>query len=105
MRINKYNNTMTMLYPLLKQRDIPRQYKTTIYTMILKPILTYGCEIWALTTKTESRIQPAEMRVLRLIRGVSRRDRVRNVKIREDLGVTPLLQFIKKKETAVVRTC
>ena len=44
MRINKYNNTMTMLYPLLKQRDIPRQCKTTICTMILRPILTYRCE-------------------------------------------------------------
>ena len=97
MRINKYNNTMTMLNPLLKQRDIPRQCKTTIYTMILRPILTYGCKTWALTTKTESRIQAAEMRVLRLIRGVSRRDRMRNVKIREDLGVTPLLQFIEKR--------
>ena len=97
MRINKYNNTMTMLYQLLKQRDIPRQRKTAIYIMILRPILTYGCETWALTAKTESRIQAAEMRVLRLIRGVSRRDRVRNVKIREDLGVTPLLQFIEKR--------
>ena len=97
MRINKYNNTMAMLYPIPKQRDIPRQCKTTTYTMILRPILTYGCETWALTAKTESRIQAAEMRVLRLIRGASRRDRVRNVKIREDLGVTPLLQFIEKR--------
>jgi len=97
MRINMYNNTMTMFYLLLRQRDILRQCNTTIYTMILRPVLTYGCETWALTTKTESRIQTAEMRVLRLITGVSRRDRVRNVKIREHLRVTPLLQFIEKR--------
>ena len=92
-----YNNTVTMLYLFLKQRNIRRQCNTKIYTMIVRTSLTYGCKTWALATKMESRVQAAEMRVMRLIRGVSRRDRVRNVKIREDLGVTPLLQFIEKR--------
>ena len=38
------------------------------------------------------------MRVLRLIRGVTRWDRVRNVQIREDLNVTALLDEIERRK-------
>ncbi len=36
------------------------------------------------------------MRVLRLIYGVTRRDRIRNTKIANDLGVEPILSVIEK---------
>lgn len=96
-RINKYNGTLALLYPLLKEKAIPRQCKTTMYTMILRPILTYSCETWTLTTTAETKIQAAEMKVLRLIRGVTKRDKMRNTRIREDLKVPPLLEFIEKR--------
>ena len=32
-----------------------------------------------------------------LIRGVTRRDKLRNVKIREDLGVAPLMDFVERR--------
>ncbi len=63
---------------------------------ILKPILLYGAECWTLTTKLESKIQAAEMRVLRIIKGVTRRDKMRNVQIREELEVTPLLEDVDR---------
>lgn len=97
-RISKYNNALSMLYPILKEKSIPKECKTTIYTMVLRPILTYGCEAWVLTTKTESQIQAAEMRALRLIRGVTRRDKFRNTRIREDLGVSPLMEFVGRRQ-------
>ena len=64
-RIGKYNSNVGMVYPLLRDRNIPRRCKIIIYQSILKPILMYGSEVWSLTTKTESRLQAAEMRVLR----------------------------------------
>lgn len=90
-RIGKYNANLNMLYPILKDKNVPTKSKTIIYNAILKPILTYGSESWALTTKMTSRMQAAEMKVLRIIRDVTRRDRLRNTKIREDLGVAPML--------------
>ena len=36
MRIRKYNNTLALLYPLYREKNIPRQCKTIMYTMILK---------------------------------------------------------------------
>ena len=48
--------------------------------------------------KTKSRIQAAEMRVLRLVRVVTRRDRIRNINIRRMLGIQPLLDGIEKSK-------
>ena len=93
-RIAKYNSNVGMVYPLLRDRSIPRRCKIIIYQSILKPILMYGSEVLSLTTKTESRLQAAEMRVLSLIMGVTRKDQMRNSRIREELNVTPLLEDI-----------
>ena len=87
-----------IMYPLLKEKCIPKQVKTSIYTTILKPILTYGAECWSLTKKTSSRLQAAEMKVLRTIRGVTRMDRLRNEQIRSDLSVKPLLRDIEESK-------
>ena len=95
-RIGKYNENVRMLYPLLKERSIPQKCKITIFTSILRPILIYGSEAWSLTTTLKSRIQAAEMRVLRLIRGVSRIERMRNTTIRQQLGVESVLDIVER---------
>ena len=41
-RIEKYTKNFRMMYPLLKEKYVPREVKTTIYKTILKPILMYG---------------------------------------------------------------
>ena len=56
----------------------------------------YGCEARSLTTKTESKLQAAEMRVLRLIKGVTRRNHIRNTTIRSEMKVEPLLQTVER---------
>jgi hypothetical protein len=95
-RINKYNANTSMLYPLLKDKNVPRRCKVIIYSSILKPVLMYGFQSWSLTTKTKSKLQAAEMRVLRVIEGVTRRDRIRNTVIREKLNVTSLLGDVER---------
>ena len=97
-RIGKFTQNFMMMFPLLKEKHIPREVKTTIYATILKPILTYGSECWSLTAKTSSKIQAAEMKVLRTIRGVTRMDRLRNDQIRSDLSVKPLLKEIEERK-------
>ena len=54
----------------------------------------YGAETWSTNKRDRSRIQAAEMRTLRTIVGKTRRDRIRNVKIREDIKVAPILNKI-----------
>ena len=97
----KYNNYVRLTYPLLKDKSINRQCRLIIDTTILKPIIMYGSEYWPLTTGTESRpeskIQAAEMHVLRTIKGVTRMDRIRNTAIGAELKMEPLSDTIKKR--------
>ena len=97
-RIRKYTNNFMMMHPLLKEKHIPREVKTTIYSTILKPVLICGAECWYLTAKTSSSLQADELKVLRTIRGVTRIDRLRNNRIRSDLSVKPLLKEIEEKK-------
>ena len=95
-RLTKYSKNVGLLYPLLKEREIPQKVKVTIYKTVLRPILTYGCEAWVLIKRLRSKIQAAEMRVLRLILGITLRDRIRNEVVREKLEVESILDFIER---------
>ena len=50
-----------------------------LYNAMVVPTLLYGCKMWTVQKRHESRLQACEMMYLRRIEGVSRRDRVRNV--------------------------
>ena len=80
----------------MKDRHIPRKVKSVVYTTILRPILIYGHESWTLTSRTKSKVQAAEMKVLRLIKGVTRLDRIRNENIRNELGVEEILKVVER---------
>lgn len=84
-----------MLYLLLIDKNIPVQCNT-IYNTTLKPVLLYGSEIWVMMDKLRSKITAVEIKVLRIIKGVTKRDRIRNIKIRDDLKIEPLEKSINK---------
>ena len=92
-RIQQFSKNVNLLYPLLRNRHVPKGVKVLMYKTILRPTLCYGSESWTLTQKTRSKVAAAEMRVLRLIEGVTRRDRLRNVDIRERLELRQLQQL------------
>ena len=97
-RIAKFTRNLMALYPLMKEKEIPKDVKVCIYATVLRPVLLYGSETWTLTTKLKSRIQATEMRVLRLIYGVTRRDRIRNTNIRQTLKVESVLTIIERNQ-------
>ena len=53
-RIGKYTKSFLMMYPLLKEKTLPREVKGTIYYTMLRPTLLYESECWAVTFKTRS---------------------------------------------------
>lgn len=85
-----------MLYPLLKEKKISPPCKKIIFVTILRPILTYVNESWTLKKKLKSRIQAAEMKVLRIIKGVTRLDRLRNERIRQEAAVMSVLHLLEE---------
>ena len=97
-RIGKFTKNVNCLYPLLKQKEIPKDVKVCIYTTILRPVLLYGSETWTLTKRLRSKIQACEMRILHLIYGVTKRDKIRNEIIQDNLRVQSILSLIEKNQ-------
>lgn len=64
--------THCILY--LRVRISQQRQKTIIFTIKLMSVLLYGLETWTMTTRLPSKIQAAEVRVLRMIGGVTRLD-------------------------------
>ena len=59
---------------------------------------TFGCECWTLTTRLEQRISTADMKVIRMIQGVTRWDRKRNEEVKDEGKETK-----RKTKTKVAR--
>jgi hypothetical protein len=90
--ICKHSKAVTALYPMLRDKHINIDMKREIHNTILTPNLLYGAETWATTLKDESGLQSAEMRTLRAIVGKTKLDKIRNEKIRQQIGVNPVFQ-------------
>ena len=73
---------------------MPLKAKKIIFESVLTPTLMYGAEAWTLNKKERSKVQAAEMKTLRAIVKKTRRDRIRNEKIREEVGVSSMLRKI-----------
>ena len=82
--------------------------KGKVYKTVVRPALLYGAETWTTTRGQEARLEVNEMRMLRWMCRVTRRDKIRNEHIR---GTTRVVQASKKitekrrKTTEVVRPC
>ncbi|TWW77030.1 hypothetical protein D4764_12G0004200 [Takifugu flavidus] len=74
----------TLHWSVVVNRELRQK---AIYRSIFVPTLTYGHELWVMTERTKSWVQAAEMSFLRMVAGLSLRDRVRSSAIREKLGV------------------
>ena len=74
--------------------DIRMQVKLKgkVYKTVIRSAMLYGAETWATTKRQENRIEVTEMRMLRWMCGVTRKDKIRNEHIR---GTTRVAQASK----------
>ena len=61
----------------LKQ-GVSKKAKVEVYSVMVVPMLTYGCDSWVLREREKTRLQASGMSVLRKIAGVTRLDCIRN---------------------------
>ena len=80
-----------------ESREISRETKVAVFKAVATSTLTYGCESWVLKEREKSRLQAAEIRVLRKMTGVSRLDHVRNETVRERLRLEPVLKKVERR--------
>ena len=78
-------------------KELSNEAKMTVYNAVVVPTLVYGCETWVLKDRDKTRLQAAEMKVLRSVVGVTRLERVRNEAIRERLKQEAVVAQVKRR--------
>jgi hypothetical protein len=56
-------------------KKIPLFLKTKLYKTMIRPVMLYGAETWALHKREEKKLERTEMRMLRWIKGASLREK------------------------------
>jgi hypothetical protein len=69
LRLQAGNRSVFANKTLLKSKDFNAASKLQIYKSIIRPAVTYGCEIWAMTVIEQNRLLVFKRRVLRKIYG------------------------------------
>ena len=85
---------------LFKSKLLTQECKMHMYRTIIRPVLTYGAETWALTQSEEEELLRHERRIVRRIYGATRdnqgnfRQR-RNEELEQIIGGRNVVRFIK----------
>ena len=95
LRVHAAWSSWRKLTRVLYDRKISLRLKAKIYETIIRPALTYGSECWAMKVTNKRKIATTEMRMLRGILGVSRRDHMRNEEIRRIVHLSPIDEVMR----------
>jgi hypothetical protein len=98
-RVRKTNNIYYQLnQTIFGKKETNTKTKLQVYPTVMEPSLLYGSESWPARGKEISRINAAEMKYFRRIAGKTIRDRIRNERIREDLGQEGIENRLVKRQ-------
>ena len=100
-RLVKAERAAFALNKFLKSKVFSKKTKARLYTAIIRPILTYGCEVWTTTNNTERKLRTFENKIWRVIcgpvydgeRGTWRRKY--NRELQEEIEMTSVVNFMK----------
>ena len=98
-RIGKANKVYGQLgNAFVNKRELTIKTKMSIFNSIYCPTLLYGSESWTLDSRDKSRLQAAEMKYLRRAVGKTKRDKIRNTRIREQVKTDSLEHKIENNQ-------
>ena len=75
---------------VLCDKKVPPNLKGKFYRVAVRPVMLYEAECWPVKNSHIQKLKVAEMRMLRWMCGLTRRDRVRNEFIQEKVGVASM---------------
>src|SRR5678816_3592537 len=77
-RIGEGMRALSGLREIWKGGDLSQKVKISMFEKICVPAVLYGCETWGLNARSRKKLEVFEMKGLRAVCGVSRRERIRN---------------------------
>ena len=69
------------------------------YKVVARPTLLYGSQIWVTTKRDMTRLEAAEMRFLRSVKGYTKLDKIRSEVIRKELEISGIQDVRSKHKT------
>ncbi|KAJ8710818.1 hypothetical protein PYW08_009333 [Mythimna loreyi] len=75
---------------------MPVRLKGQVYKTIIRPVLLYGSEAWPVLERHKQSLRVTEMNMLRWMSGVSRKDRIKNSRIRGSLQVRDIADKLQE---------
>ena len=81
---------------VLCDQRIGVKMKGRVYKTVVRPAMMYGAETWAIKKTQEKKLDVAEMRMLRWMCGVTRRDKIKNERIRGTTKVRELSDKVQE---------
>ena len=88
---NKVNNIM-------RSRKASMQIKKKVFNEYVLPVMTYGSETWALTTAQMDALAVAQRKMERIMLGITLRGQRHNTWIRQQTGVTDIVDHIRQSK-------
>ena len=95
-RIQSGSKNWKRVSGILCDRRIRVRVKGKIYKTVARPAMMYGAETWAVKKAQEKKFDVAEMRMLRLVSGVTKLNRIRNERIRGTMKVGEISRKYRK---------
>jgi hypothetical protein len=98
-RLIQARKCIACLNGILWSKDKRKKRKLNIYNALIKNSLLYGSETWRLNENSKRRVEATEMDVLRRSSRISRKERIRNVTIRKQIGLEEtIIKEIKQNQ-------
>ena len=66
-------------------KKMPLKLKGKVYRTVIRPVIMYGSETWAMRKEDEKMMETAEMKMLRLTTGITKLDKVKNEVTRQKM--------------------
>lgn len=101
-RIKAGNKCLFAYKKLMQSRLLTRETKLLIYKTIIRPVVTYGCEVWTLNMADENDLRIFERKILRKIYGPIRVEngdyrRRNNAELNEIIKNEDIIRFSKSQ--------